>query len=330
MFYEDIFGRVIPMSIEKNTVAVIWDFDKTLGSEYMQEPIFNRYKINSDDFWREVNDLSKKYQTEGIKINRDTIYLNHMLTCVNQGIFKGLNNRMLFELGKEIKFFPGATDILKELKLEVANVEKYKTFGIHVENYIVSTGLTSMIRGSKIAEDVDDIWGCEFIEQPIRSELDIKTYERNLTESPNEIRQIGYIIDNTSKTRAIFEINKGANKFEYVDVNSKMTEDNRRVPFENMIYIADGPSDVPVFSLLKENGGKTFAVYPKSDMKAFQQVDALQADGRIDAYAPADYTEGSQANMWLKTQVLKIAESIFEWRTEEMKRVVSKPPSHLT
>ena len=54
------------------------------------------------------------------------------------------------------------------------------------------------------------------------------------------------MIDNTSKTRAIFEINKGSNKFN-IDVNSKIDRDKRRVPFENMIYIADGPSDIPVF-----------------------------------------------------------------------------------
>ncbi len=54
------------------------------------------------------------------------------------------------------------------------------------------------------------------------------------------------MIDNTSKTRAIFEINKGSNKFK-IDVNSKIDRDRRRVPFSNMIYVADGPSDIPVF-----------------------------------------------------------------------------------
>ena len=71
------------------------------------------------------------------------------------------------------------------------------------------------------------------------------------------------MIDNTSKTRAIFAINKGVNKHDYIDVNSKMDKEDRRVPFEHMIYIADGPSDVPVFFILKQYGGKTFAIHPK-------------------------------------------------------------------
>lgn len=49
-----------------------------------------------------------------------------------------------------------------------------------------------------------------------------------------------------------------------------------------MIYITDGPSDVPVFSVLQQYGGKTFAIYPAGDMRAFAQVDSLWKDGRID------------------------------------------------
>jgi len=44
---------------------------------------------------------------------------------------------------------------------------------------------------------------------------------------------------------------KGVNKNTGYDVNAKIKEGNRRVLFKNMIYIADGPSDVPAFSLIK-------------------------------------------------------------------------------
>ena len=37
-----------------NVIAIIWDFDKTLISEYMQTPIFEEYGIDADMFWREV------------------------------------------------------------------------------------------------------------------------------------------------------------------------------------------------------------------------------------------------------------------------------------
>lgn len=59
----------------QNIIAVIWDFDKTLVDGYMQDPIFNEYGVDAHDFWVEVNALPEKYQIEGVKVNKDTIYL---------------------------------------------------------------------------------------------------------------------------------------------------------------------------------------------------------------------------------------------------------------
>ena len=44
---------------------------------------------------------------------------------------------------------------------------------------------------------------------------------------------------------------------EGIDVNARVPKNLRRVRFENMIYIADGPSDVPAFSVVKHYGGST-------------------------------------------------------------------------
>lgn len=249
-----------------------------------------------------------------------------MITCVNQGIFEGLNNKKLNEFGKELTFYPGIPDIFHHLKQIVEGVERYKEFSIHVEHYIVSTGITEMIKGSEINDCVDGIWGCEFIEKPIRSELDIKIDEEQ--KDDGVLNQIGYMIDNTSKTRAVFEINKGSNIFD-IDVNSKIDRDKRRVPFENMIYIADGPSDIPVFSILKQYGGKTFAIYPKGDVKAFNQVNELRNDGRIDMYAEADYQAGTTAYLWLQENVKKIAEKIYNHCLNQVIDSVGKVPGHI-
>ena len=314
--------------MEQNTIAVIWDFDKTLIPGYMQDPLFNRYDVDSRKFWKEVNALPESYRQAGIHVNGDTIYLNHIITCVNQGIFKGLNNRILNELGKELEFYPGIPEIFEDTRAVVESEEKYRSFFVHVEHYIVSTGISEMIKGSKICQYVDGIWGCEFIEKPIRSSLDIKIDE-NQTCDDAVLSQIGSMIDNTSKTRAIFEMNKGSNKFE-INVNSKIDKDKRRVPFENMIYIADGPSDIPAFSILKQYGGKTFAIYPSGDERAFVQVNNLIKDGRIDMFACADYSKGTTAHMWLTQTIKEIAEQIYNKNMEQLRGATGSVPSHLT
>lgn len=314
--------------MEQNTIAIIWDFDKTLINGYMQEPLFRYYGVDGHEFWSEVNHLPEEYSKQGIRVNKDTIYLNHMITCVNQGIFPGLNNNLLKEFGAELEFYNGVPEIFRALKELISSHADYKKYGIHVEHYIISTGLTNMIKGSLINEYVDGIWGCDFIETPIRSNIDVKLKEQE--KGDGVIQQIGYIIDNTSKTRALFEINKGANLIDFIDVNSKMDHSKRRVPFEHMIYIADGPSDVPVFSILQQYGGKTFAIYPAGDQKAFKQVDQLRTDGRIDMYAIADYSEGTTAYMWLMSQTESIARAIYQAQEEQIKKDVSVPPGHLT
>ena len=39
----------------QNTIALIWDFDKTLIPEYMQTPLFRRFGVDEPLFWQETN-----------------------------------------------------------------------------------------------------------------------------------------------------------------------------------------------------------------------------------------------------------------------------------
>ncbi|HEX7058162.1 MAG TPA: haloacid dehalogenase-like hydrolase [Bacilli bacterium] len=319
---------------ERNVIALIWDFDKTLIDGYMQQPIFAKYGVNGNAFWEEVNALAAAYRRKypRMRVNRETIYLNHFLTCVQQGVFPGLNNDVLHELGAQLTFYPGLPEFFGELRRWIEEDKRYRKYKISVEHYIVSTGLAEMIRGSRIAPYVNGIWGCEFIEEPELSAL-CGANEAQRAAGPaagqRQITQVGYTIDNTSKTRAIFEINKGSNVDEKIDVNASMSPHDRRVPFAHMIYIADGPSDVPAFSIVRQNGGRTFAVYKRGAVKEFQQADRLRKDNRIDMYGEADYTELTQTTMWLREQTRQIAEAIYQEKEQAIVRSVSEPPWHV-
>ena len=301
-----------------NIIAVVWDFDKTLISDYMQGPIFKKYGVDAKQFWDEVNKLPDKYKNEqNVRVNPDTIYLNHFIDYTRKGIFKGLNNALLRELGKELVFYNGLPELMSISKKMIEDNAIYSEYDIKVEHYIVSTGFTEMIKGSAVNDYVAGIWGCELIEAP--------DAVGNMI-----ISEIGYTIDNTTKTRAIFEINKGVGLWEGVNVNTKMSEDMRRVPLKNMIYIADGPSDVPAFSTLNKGGGATFAIYPRNNIKAFSQVEQLRKDGRINMYAEADYSEGTTAYMWITEKIKEFANRIREAERSKLKNSISDVPKHLT
>lgn len=299
-----------------NIIAVIWDCDKTLIDGYMQDPIFEDYRINSKDFWKQVAESSATYQAKGMRINKDTYYLNHFIKCAHDGIFPGLNNQKLHEYGAKQKFYKGIPGIFEQTKNMFKNDKAYTEYGIQVEHYIVSTGFAEVIRGSVLKPYVDDIWGCELLDS---SDVNGNTV----------ISEILYTIDNTTKTRALFEINKGIGKLNGIEVNSKISEEYRRVHFENMIYIADGPSDIPAFSVIKQHGGATFAIYPKGDMEAMQQVEQMRADGRVDMYAEADYSEGTTAHMWITSKIQSMADRIRETEKAKITSLASDVPKHL-
>ncbi len=283
----------------------------------MQDPIFEHYDVKASEIWKEVDALPDKYKNEqGVRVNKDTIYLNYFINQARKGgKFEGLNNEALKSFGENLKFYKGVPEIFSKTKEIISDNSTYQEYGIKVEHYIVSTGFKEVIMSSSVAQYVDDVWGCELIE--------------NEVDGMKVISEIGYTMDNTSKTRAIFEINKGIPKHPEIDVNAKMPEEICRVRFENMIYIADGPSDIPAFSLINKNGGSTFAIYPKGDEKAFCQVEKMRLDERIDMYAEADYSEGTTAYMWITNTIKRYAERIYKAERNELESSVSDVPHHI-
>jgi hypothetical protein len=312
----------------REVVAVVWDFDKTLVPGYMQAPLFEHFQVDERQFWAEVNKLPEVYARRGMNVSRDTIYLNHLLSFVRNGAMRGLSNKVLRQLGAKLKFFPGIPKIFDDLRQVTRSRPEFTRLEISLEHYVVSTGLAEMIRGSAVAPFIENIYGCEFVENPLPPHFS-RQDEMALDGTDWEIAQIGVMVDNTIKTRFIFEINKGANKNPGIDVNSVMRTEDRRVPIKNMIYVADGPSDVPVFSVVRRNGGQTYAVYDPANPAEFAQNDALLQTGRINAYGPADYRPESSTALWLKMHVLAICERIVREREGAVASRVTSPPRHL-
>jgi len=307
----------------QNVIAIIWDFDKTLSPQYMQAPLFAAYGIDERVFWEEVHALPAYYARAGIHVQPDTCYLGHLLTYVKEGRMPGLTNARLRELGAQIILFPGVPELFDRLAA-VLNDPRFREGDLRLEHYVVSTGLAELIRGSTIAGRLAGIWASEFIETPAKPGASLAG-----PPEPGPLSQIAGLLDNTTKTRAIFEINKGVNKHPEISVNDMIPEAERRVPFSNMIYVADGPSDIPCFSVVRKHGGLTYAVYDPRIPAQFDQVVKLQEMGRIDSYGPADYTEGSQTDRWLRLKVRTVAERIMAERKNTLARRVLQGPVHL-
>ena len=312
----------------QNVIAIIWDFDKTLIPGNMQGPLFRHYDMDESEFWQEVDGLEEFYRSHGSKlIQKDHLYLNHILTYVREGRMPGLSNHLLRQLGAEIEFYPGMPDLMESLRKSIESQPRFAEHQIKVEHYVVSTGLRQMILGSSLAPQLEHVWACEFTE--LVAPPGYAEAQDQLFSPEGEIRQLIYTIDNTSKTRALFEVNKGSNKNPTIDVNAKIAPEDRRVPFPNMIYVADGPSDVPVFSVVSGNGGRTYAVYRPGSEREFQQAARLLEQNRVDAFGEADYRDGSHTAMWLTHAAQEIANRIVSDRHDALNERMGLPPGHL-
>ena len=292
----------------------------------MQTPLFSSYGVDEEIFWKEVNYLPDLYAQRGLRVSSDTIYLNHLLSYVKSGKMRGLTNRKLLELGSELNFFPGLPEFFGELS-KIPKEDEFKSHDFKIEHYIISTGLAQMIRGSEIFPYVEEIFACEFIESVIDPNF-INQSELEINLEP-EISQIGMSVDNTMKTRFIFEINKGCNKNSSIDVNTALDHSDRRVPINQMIYIADGPSDVPVFAVVKQMGGKTYAVYDPENEKEFAQTCELVEASRVHNNGPADYRNTSPTSIWIHQKTREIFRGIIKKRDAHLQSKIMPPPKHL-
>ncbi len=317
---------------QQNVIAIVWDFDRTLIRGNMQAPLFEEYGIDPQSFWGEVDTLAGDYREQGIRVARGSAYLNHILSYAWAGRFQGLSNEKLNGYGDALEFYEGMPQFLEHLATAIADEPRYRRHEITVEHYIVSTGLRQIIEGSPVRRSVQGVWASEFIEEPIgaRGRMQFVVDDNlPLGGPPTTLTQIGYALEDTTKTRALFEINKGVNVEPGIDVNDVMQASERRVPFSNMICVADGPSDVPMFSVLKQLGGKNFAVYDPLDGDHFDQVSRLVEQERVIASFPADYTEGSPAWRWLHRAAKQIADDIVERREAALQRARASGPRHV-
>ena len=117
-----------------------------------------------------------------------------------------------------------------------------------------------------------------------------------------------FCMDETMKTRAIFDISKGTFKDIFKKVNKRMIQSELWCPFENIIYVGDGPTDIPALSLVRDRGGFGVVVYDpeekKEDIK--ERLKVMSLDKRADIITPADFKPKSELRKFLEARIVQI------------------------
>ena len=125
----------------------------------------------------------------------------------------------------------------------------------------------------------------------------------------NRIRNVPvFCMDETMKTRAIFEICKGSFFDHDQPVNKRVEEKNLWCPFENLIYVGDGDTDIPALSLTRERGGYGIVVYnaQKNKKEIEEKLENMSADKRCDLITKAEFNLKSELFISIKTKCEQI------------------------
>lgn len=265
--------------MSKPIVALMYDFDKTLCTKDMQEYGFiPSIGMDAASFWGEVTKLTDAQEMDGI--------LAYMFLMVEKCREKNvpITREIFHELGAGVEFFEGVPSWFRRIN------DYGEQVGVQIEHYIVSSGCKEIIEGTAIAPYFKKIYACEFM------------YDASGT-----IQWPKISVNYTAKTQFLFRINKGV-----LDLDSESAErlnrftpqNDRRIPFGNMIYIGDGLTDVPCMRLVKSYGGQSIAVYnPEKSMAAAQ---SLLKEDRVNFITPADYRPGSQIERYVQAIIRKI------------------------
>ena len=262
---------------KRPVVAIMYDFDKTLCSEDMQNYTFiPDLDMTPSEFWGETSKFGQKENMEKI-----LAYLYMMVVKAKE---KGIpfTKEYLRSLGANIKYFKGVTTWFKRINDYGASL------GLDVQHYIISSGVKDIIEGTDIAKEFKAIYACEYM------------FDKN-----GDVVWPKIAINYTMKTQYVFRISKGIDRLDDDDiVNSKVSEKDRRVLYRNMIYLGDGITDVPCMRLVKDKNGKSIAVYPRGKK---EKVADLLRHQRVNYIAPADYSENSELENIVKLQMEYIA-----------------------
>jgi len=281
-----------------NTIAIICDFDDTLGDDTTDLLLKEKFGMNEEEiisFWnKDVRKLVKQGWDPPLA------YIHLILNRLRKSKLT-LSNSDLRDLGKKVHLFPGVQDLFPRLGSFVGESKEFLEAHVQIEFYVITAGFEEIIRGTSIATEMTDIFGCTFDDSA--GGLIPKS-----------------VVTFTEKTKFLYAINKGISGSELrrnpYSVNDVVEKDKRRIPFSNMIYLGDGPTDIPCFSTIAQNGGKTIGVLKYEKKTGKKIVDKRRAwaiaigdrdRATVGPYLP-NYTEDSDlyANLLLQVDIVAL------------------------
>lgn len=278
-----------------DTIAIIFDFDDTLAPDSTSGYLKHMG----------IKDIKKFWKTDVEALIADgwdpvPAYLYQMIKTSQEGSStQAISRESLVAWGRQLPLHDHVNKIFSRLR----QIAKEVNPSITIEYYLISSGIGDILRNTIIAKEFKDIWASEFHYDTI-----------------GNISMPKRIVSFTDKTRYIFHIQKGivgqAFQNKPFEVNKKLTPEQIRIPIKNMIFVGDGYTDIPCFSLVKNGGGVAVAVYDNHHIEKWGNTYQFSQDSRVHNINAANYSENSELSNYLGMAVKKMSEDIIHKKNQ--------------
>lgn len=291
-------------------IVIVWDFDQTLtpkDSTTITAEILRAEPGLGGKFWDEIKRLTgKKYinpktgQEENSEwqhlLGSDAPAWMYMLSRLAHAKKIPLNKQFFKDVVvPEVHLYPNVLEFLAEIK-NIQNEPSFKRLNLEIHHFIVSAGLSDLIEQVFPGNLITRVFGCRY------TVIAPKGHE----DEPESVPVV--CMDETMKTRSLFEISKGSFLDSKKYVNKRVPNSERWALFSDFIYIGDGPTDIPALSLTRYQGGLGIVVYDpekeKADLK--KRLEDMALDKRADLITPASFSLEGELFNFIKARCIQI------------------------
>ncbi len=246
-------------------IACIFDFDRTLASDTI-DGLCAEWGISRQE-WEDRYEQPLGDNWDGI--------LKRGQACIDCGEERGtpLTRAFFTRAARHLQLYDGVGQLRDKLNAAVSEILDEA----EVELIVLSSGFSEMIEDTMIDTWFDKTWAGSF-----------HFGEDGIA------RGMKRIIGHPEKALYIEAYAKG---LDLDSANEPKTDDpdfleeDMHVPFDQLIYVGDGASDLDSFGFVTNHGGLAIAIDRSA---SFQHVDQQTKDERVDNVASPDYSDGSE------------------------------------
>jgi phosphoserine phosphatase len=268
-------------------MALVFDFDATLAPSSI-DALLERLGHDPETFrGRNVQPL--------IEENRFEVVLAGFYALIRESRSRNdgkITRELLQEVGRSLELFPGVSSMFDRVRGWAHAIVPE----VDVEFYVVTSGHEEIHKASCIAHEFNAIWGSEF----------------HFDES-GEVAFPRRVLTFREKRQYVLQLVKGtgtAGPNSPADAYAPLSAEELHLPLDQVVYLGDGASDLPVFELLHDNGGISIAVSKTGDVEEWEPLSKMRPGRRVENVARGDYRDGSELMRSLQLAVECICKRI--------------------